>query len=210
MTEKQFFWYMLCNWSLVVATIVLSIVAIWGHMLRARWFGPRLRLRLHDRRGEVSKFSDGAMARFYHLLVWNERRAAPAHNVRVVVTAVFRPSADGAMTPTALSGPVQLQWQFQPSKPQFQTIGAESVCDLGYIRQGEEFTLALPSHPISLDPTLKAGHRMLVVVAALADECESNELRLEISSDGKWCEDADEMSKNLVVKDVTQASTRKK
>jgi hypothetical protein len=170
MTDCQFFWYMLCQWTLVLATLVLAAIAIWGHIIRARFFGPRLCVELKKTKGEMSQFSDGVLSRYYHLRVWNDRRAAPAHNVRVAVKGVFRPSADGTMTTSPLSGPIQLVWQFQGSKPQFQTIGAESVCDLGYVRQGEHFRLSVLQHAISFNPILAPGERMIVCIAAFSDE----------------------------------------
>ena len=139
MSDSQYFWYMVSQWAVAVGTIIVAIVALWGHIIRAHWFGPQLRLALKNPKGEVSMFSDGVVSRYYHLRVWNARRASPAHNVRVVIKALYRPNADGAMSQTSLSGPLQLSWQFQGSNPQFQTIGAESTCDLGFLRRGEPF-----------------------------------------------------------------------
>jgi len=191
---------MICQWTLAMATIGLAAVALWGHIIRARWFGPKLRIALQNAKGEASEFSDGVMSRYYHLRVRNKRRAAPAHNVRVVVKALYRPRADDTMISAPLSGPVQLAWQFQGSKPQFQTIGAESICDLGYIRQGEDFRLSALYHSISFNTILPAGQRMTVSLVALADEVESNQLDLQIAWDGTWSPDAEEMSTHLVVK----------
>jgi hypothetical protein len=147
-------------------------------------------------------FSDGVVSRYYHLRVWNERRAAPAHNVRVVIKTLYRPSADGTMSQTVLSGPLQLAWQFQGSNPQFQTIGAESTCDLGFLRQGEHFKLSTLFHHISFDPTVKKGQKMVVGLMALSDESESNELKLEIVWDGIWSDDSVEIVKHMVVKQL--------
>jgi hypothetical protein len=205
MTDCQFFWYMLVQIVLALSTIALAVIAIWGHVIRAKLYGPRLNIKLQNTRGNLSKFSDGVMSRYYHVIVTNSRRISPAHNVRVVVKAIFRPSADGVMHPTSLSGPVQLAWQYQSYKPQFQTIGAESICDLGCLREGERFTLSTLYRSISLDPALSAGNKMVVILIALSDEVESEELRVEIAWDGKWDEDSDAMARYLVVKPATIA-----
>ncbi len=207
MSETQFTTYMISQWVLVVGTLLLAAVALWGHLIRARFLGPRLQIALKSPLGEASKFSDGVLSRYYHLRITNRRRAAPAHNVRVVVKAVFRPRADETMVPAPLSGPVQLTWQFQGQKPQFQTIGAESVCDLGYIREGEDFTLSALYRAISFDPRLAGGQKMIVSLVALSDELESNQLNLEIAWDGDWSRDPKEMSRHLVIKEANDPAT---
>ena len=40
MNNEQFFWYMFSQWAVAAGTIVVAIVALWGHIIRARWFGP--------------------------------------------------------------------------------------------------------------------------------------------------------------------------
>ncbi|SRR6266702_1841998 len=207
MTNNQFFWYMVCQWILTVGTIVLAIVAIWGHVIRMKWFGPKLRIALKSAKGEVSMFSDGVISRYYHLSVWNERRASPAHNVRVVLRALYRPIADGTMSQITLSGPLQLTWRFQGNHPQFQTVGAESTCDFGYLRKGEVFNLSTLFHHISFDPTIGKGQKIIVSIIALADEVESNELVLEVAWNGEWSEDSDEMMKHLVIKECSRRLT---
>lgn len=203
MTDNQYFWYMVCQWTLSVGTIILATVAIWGHFIRVRLLGPKLLIALKYKKGAVSMFSDGIVSRYYHLRVWNERRASPAHNVRVVIKSLYRPKADGIMSQTTLSGPLQLAWQFQGSNPQFQTIGAESTCDLGYLRKGEHFQLSALFRNISFDPTVKEGQKLIVGLIALSDEGESNELKLEIAWDGIWSDDSDEIVNHLVIKQLT-------
>ena len=193
---------MVCQWVLVAGTITLAAVALWGHIIRTRWLGPKLRVALKYPKGEVSMFSDGVVSRYYHLRVWNERRASPAHNVRVVIRTLYRPKADGAMSQTTLSGPLQLAWQFQGANPQFQTVGAESTCDLGYLRKGEHFTLSALFPHISFDPTVKKGQKIIVGLVALSDKGESNELKLEITWNGMWSDDSDEIVKHLVIKQL--------
>ena len=143
------------------------------------------------------------MSRYYHIVVRNKRRISPAHNVRVVIQAIFTLSSDGTTKPLIFPGPMQLEWQFQKSRPQFQTIGAESICDLGYMRKGEDFTLCTLYRSISFDPVFSAGNQTTVTIVALSDEAESEELRLDIAWDGKWDDDSNIMSKHLVVKPIT-------
>ena len=210
MTKSQYFWYMVVQvaliyvkFGLVLCTILLAVIAIWGKAIRAKYYGPLLNIELSDSKGNQSIFGDGIMSRYYHIVVRNKRRLSPAHNVRVVIRGILRLSSDGTMEPTIFPGPMQLAWQFQAFKPQFQTIGAKSFCDLGYIRKGEDFTLSILYGSISFDKTLSAGKQMTVTIVALSDEVESEELRLEVAWDGKWDDDSNIMCKHLVIKSVT-------
>ena len=202
MNDNQFCWYMISQWAIAIGSIVVAIVALWGHVIRARWFGPKLHLTLKDSRGEAVMFSDGIPSRYYHLRVWNDRRASPANNVRVVIKTIYRPNADGTLSQVPLSGPLQLAWQYQGSTPQYQTIGAESTCDLGYVRQRESFRLSTLFHHNSFDPTVQQRQKVIVDLVALSDEGESNELKLEIAWDGIWSEDSDELVRRMVVKQL--------
>lgn len=206
MNDCQFFWYMVSQWAVAAGTIVVAIVALWGHVIRARWFGPKLCLVLKNPKGEVSMFSDGVVSRYYHLRIWNERCGSPAHNVRVVIKELYKPNAAGTMSQTPLSGPLQLAWQFQGSNPQFQTIGAESTCDLGFLRRGEPFTLSTLFRHISFDPNVQPRQKAIVVLVALSDEGESNELKLEIAWDGVWSDDSDEIVRHMVVKPLNRGT----
>lgn len=202
MHDNQFFCYMTSQWAIAIGSVVVAIVAVWGHIIRAHWFGPQLKLALKDSRGEFVMFGDGVPSRYYHLRVWNERRASPANNVRVVLKAIYRPNADGTMSQVPLSGPIQLAWQYQGSNPQYQTIGAESICDLGFLRQRESFRLSTLFHHNSFDPTVQAKQKTIVDIVALSDEGESNELKLEIAWDGIWSEDSDELVRHIVIKKI--------
>jgi hypothetical protein len=206
MNNCQFFWYMVSQWAVAAGSIAVAIVALWGHVIQARWFGPRLRVALKNPKGEVTEIRDSfVVSRHYHLRVWNERRRTStscAHNVRVVIKEIYRPNADGTMSQTPLAGPLQLEWRFQGFNPQFQTIGAESICDLGLLRKGEPFTLSTLFRHFSFDPNVQARQKVIVVLVALSDEGESNELKIEIAWDGSWSEDSDEMVKHMVVKQL--------
>jgi len=202
MTDDQFFWYMVVQIALALGTIALAVMALWGHTIRMKLYGPKLKIELKNIKGTQSQFPDGVMSYYYHLRVKNENRISSAHNVRVVVKDLRRFDVNGNMKSESPSGPLQLVWQLQRYKPQYQTIGAESICDLGFIRKGENFQLSTLYRPISFDNSLLSNQKMLVVLVAQSDEVESNELRLEISWNGKWSEELDAMSKNLIIKTV--------
>ncbi len=202
MTEKQFLIQTVIQIATVAATLLLGVIAIWGDFIKAKLLGPRLRLSLFDSEGERINLADGTNARYYHLRVTNARRSAQAKNVRVVVTKIVRPAADGSIPEETLSGPVQLIWQHGHSIPQYPTVGPSLNCDLGYLLKDKGFNLTLLFVPNNVDSKVIANQKIRVQAIAVSDETESNPLTVEITWDGTWTEDAKEMRKHMVVKEI--------
>jgi hypothetical protein len=196
-----------------VGTLLVAVLAIWGDLIKSHITGPKLVISLHDPQGEPTKMNDGKKARHYHLKVSNKRRWAPAKNVRVVLTNVIKPAADGSYPSESLSGPLQLQWQFSQTHQQYSFIGPDDICDLGYIKEGDKFYLLPYIWPLNFDGALEAKQKMRVDVIAIADNTESNVLHLAMEWDGTWSNDTLQMKKKLVIKEVKQRKsykTRKK
>ena len=202
MTNTQFWIRTAMQIASAVAAIVFFVRLGWGDAIRARLVGPRLALRLFDPHGERIDIGDGSNARCYHLRVENKRKAARANNVRVVLTKVRRPAADGSFPPDSLPDPIQLTWQHGQSMPQYPAIGPAINCDLGCIIKGKGFSLSPMLVPNNLDIQLRPNERMVVEAIAISDETESDPHCIEISWNGSWSEDAGEMATHFVVKEI--------
>jgi hypothetical protein len=185
----------------VIGTLLIAALAVWGEPIRARIVGPRLALRLNDPQGEKTNFGADMPCRWYHLRVVNSRRSAKASNVRVVLTKIARPGADGIFRPITLSGPVQFQWQNGKYRDQFPSVGPAINADLGHV-SATGFALGLMFVPNNIDPMVRAGERLRIELLATSDQVESKPLALEISWNGKWADDAREMQSNMVVKEL--------
>ncbi len=188
----------------VIATLIVACLAIWGDVIRARWVGPKLTLHLFDPQGEKINLTDGTPSRWYHLRVTNDRRSAYAVNVRVVLTKVSRPSADGSIHPTLLSGPLQLTWQHGHSLPQFPTLGPALNVDLGFVTKDGVFRLTPWFVPNNLNVDVRPGERVVIEALAISDQSESLPICVEVAWDGNWSEDAAEMGTHLVAKEVAR------
>jgi len=198
-------WGLVLQGLLVIATLAVAIMAVFGDSIRAKYWGPKLRLKLHDPEGEsiLVRESSGKMvpARYYHLKVTNERRSVSARNVRVMLTQIIKPTLNGTFPQQRLSGPLQLKWQHPEFHVLFSTIGPDDICDLGHVIQDRSFVLLPYIVPNNFEGFLKAGERMRIEVIAVADNAESAPLSLEISWNGKWSDDTEEMKKNFVIKE---------
>ena len=193
-----------------IGTIAVAILAIWGDRIRyVIGLRPKLDLTLIDPEGEFVNIGisvDGSTtpARYYHLKVSNKNRWSPATNVRVVITGIAIPAADGQYVSQGLTGPLQLTWRFDKFHPaMYSTVGSDDICDLGGIKQGEKFSLTPYIFPNNFQGHLEANRRMLIEVKAIADNAESRTVCIEISWDGKWEDDTKKMAEHLVVKEVS-------
>ena len=195
-------------WSLIVqglvgvGTLLLAAVAIWGNLFRSWLSGPKLRVSLHDPTGELITLKDGRRARYYHLRVTSHRNWAPAHNVRLLLTKIFQPAADGRLVDRSFSGPLQLTWQFPEFHPRFSFIGPDDICDLGSIIKGERFAITPYVVPNNFTGYVGSNQRIQVEVVAVADNGQSQPIRLEIAWDGTWSDETEEMGRHLVVKEA--------
>jgi hypothetical protein len=195
----------------VLISTVIAAMAIWGDFVRSCLAGPRLTIGLVNPEGERTVDEDvrGGVAvrstpvRYYHLRIQNQRRSAPAKNVRVVLTRFSRAGADGVFREQALTGPLQMKWQFPKISPREQTLGPDQTCDLGFLLQGGPgLNLACWVTPRNLNTTVTANDRIRVELRAVAENAESRPLYVEIAWDGTWVEDSVEMRRHLIVKAV--------
>jgi hypothetical protein len=190
-----------------VGTIAVAILAIWGERIRhLLGLGPKLVLELHDPQGEPIDVSTEPgkpiPSRYFHLRVSNKNRWSQATNVRIVVTGLTRPAADGQPVSQPLSGPLQLEWRYANLHPQYSVVGPDDICDLGHLYRGDKFRLSPYVFPSNFAGTLDRNQRLGVEVKAVADNAESKPICIDISWDGEWSDDTLDMAGHLVVKEV--------
>ena len=195
------------QWVSAIVSAIIAILAIWGEFIRSQLAGPRLAVTLLNPDGEKTVWTGPGIApkptRFYHLRIKNGRRWAPARNVRIVLTGLARTGADNSFASLPLSGPLQLQWQFAQTSPQYPVIGPDHTCDLGHGESDSGFSLSTYVTPNNFRRMIAGNQRMRVEIRGLADNGESEPLFLEIAWDGEWSDDTVEMRRHLIVKAVT-------
>jgi hypothetical protein len=197
------------SWNLIIqgvigfGTLVLASIAIWGNLVRSWLSGPKLKVRLLNPLGELITLSDGTPVRYYHLKVTNGRRKSAARNVEVLLTKIFQPAADGSWVDRSFSGSLQLTWQFPLYNQRYPLIGPDRVCDLGCMVRGQRFNLTPYTTPNNFTGFVEANQSIRVEVVAAADNGESKPTLIEIVWNGRWSDEAEEMRRYLVVKEVT-------
>lgn len=186
-------------------TVLVAILAIFGDLFRRR---PKLELSVHTPGGELTTVSNGSgtktPALYYHVRVRNMRKSVPARHVRLVCTKVSRKGPNGTFVLEPETVEAQLCWIFPKAHPQFPIIASEDTCDLGHlVKDGDRFALLPYMWPNNFRGFVSANETICVYLIARADNYTSKKpYILEISWDGIWVDDRDEMKCHLVVKQL--------
>lgn len=186
-----------------IGTVAVAIMAIWGNWVRARLAGPQITLALRDARGDVNPRNDGTREIYYHVVVRNRRRWSPAEAVRVLVVGLAKRRPDGSYFAEPLVVPLQLTWAFPTFHELFPTIADSDTCDFGAVdERSGRFRLSTYITPNNFRGYITAGEAMRVTLVASAHNGNSEPLVLEVSWDGRWSAELDEMQRHLVIKPV--------
>jgi hypothetical protein len=198
------------NWGqvaqIVIAlfTIILAAIAIWGDAIRRRFLPPGLVLSEHNFDGDFNTGRSGKRIIYYHLKVEN-KKSSPATKVRVLCEAVSRRKADGVTFQTEpLVVPMQLNWSFMNFQELMPTVGPERIVDFGYLVEGSnQFIISLLATPGNFKGQVGANETLRYRIVATADNLtKTSPMFLQVSWDGKFDFDKDEMSKHLVIQKV--------
>ncbi len=201
--EESIF-YLITQVFIAIGTIIISILAVWGDKIRSYIAGPKLKFGLHNPLGDITLRGDGRRTIYYHVKVNNERRWAAARRVRILCNSISKKAPDGSFVQEPLIIPVQLTWAFPTFHEILPTILADDICDLGYLDEGSNtFKLSIYIYPNNFRGFIGANETMRVGLIAAADNFISkSSYALEISWDGKWSSDLNEMRKHLVIKQI--------
>jgi hypothetical protein len=187
-----------------IGTLLIAVLAIWGEQIRYYVAGPKLRIRLHDPEGGLTTFTNGSKARYYHLKVENRRPHAPATRVKIMMREYHSCGPDGNFIRDAAHIPIQLEYAFpnDPNHDPRPTIGSSVLCDIGLVREGDNFRFTTYIIPNTFKNVIKPNERVRIFVRAEADNALSNKLGFEIAWSGNWKEDTQQMAKNLVIREI--------
>ena len=199
-------WRIVLDVATALLTLIAVSVALFGQAFRAKFFPPKLTLRLADRLGEATRarfdppnaaphVEDG---RYYHLRVENRRRWSPATDARVVLLQLEEPGPDGRWQ-VRWTGNIPLQWRHGDVLPIFRVIGPVTFADLCSVVVTEGFRLHTLISPYVLHTVRPTATKLALTVQAHSAESNSDPLRIEIAWDGGFHTGAQEMRQHLTV-----------
>lgn len=190
-------------------SVILAIIAIWGDAVRRWLLPPKLELREHNFKGDfnIATKPDGGKFRaiYYHLKVANTRWWSPANKVRVLCEAVSRRKADGtSFQLETFVVPMQMSWSFMQYQELLPTIGPERFVDLSFLAENSNsFVISLVAIPGNFKGFVGPKETLRFMFVAAADnQIKSQPLYIEVSWDGQFHFDKEEMRKHLVISKV--------
>jgi len=207
-------WQLLFDGLIALGTIAVAVLAIWGDWFKHRLAGPDLSLVAHNFRGNATwiRFNVGQgeesgnafRAIFYHLKVVNKRRWVTVRNCRVLLLALHRKGPDGYFHKIPLV--VQLQYIWTPAEfaPILQSFNKEAILDFGKLMEGQKvFQPTLYVIPNNFNGFIGANESVRYTLQVTADNYSGDiEHVFEVSWNGQFSDNMDDMERNLIIKEV--------
>lgn len=187
-----------------IGTVAVAILAIWGDPIKDHFRGPRLCLRLVDPKGDLTVRGDGRKTYYYHVKVRNQRGRNVAKAVRVVLQGISRRTASGEFVNYPLAYRLPMAWApFEQSDTE-RTIVDESTCDLGNLMQADEaFRPSLIRTPNNFRGLVEKDCCVrFELVASGQNVFFPMPAVFEVSWDGQWTENQEDMHRHLVIRQV--------
>lgn len=187
-----------------ISTLLVAIVAIWGDWVRAKFAPPKLTIEKHNFRGSLTEFTNGKKVIYYHLKVINHRHWFSSRNCRVILKQIFKKGPDDGFHPVPYVVPLQFTWSPAEFTPPVITINKDQVLDLGCIVEDENFFRpTLYSYSNNFQGFVKANESLRYYLEIVSDNFVSKEPKIiEVSWNGQWSDNLDDMKQNLIVKEV--------
>jgi hypothetical protein len=190
-----------------IATLSVAFIGLFGSWLRFKIWPPKLTIRLADEKGtpttlvffdKTTNQQSQTPAFWYHVQVDNETRWNPVTELYIFLLLIEEKDASGAFK-AVWQGRAALGWRHE-ANPQPKKIGYTSECDLCHILENPRQVCFSPIFRGQVRDCYTEKFKIAVTLQARGLEAESNSLRIEISWDGNWSADKEELSRHLVVK----------
>jgi hypothetical protein len=187
-----------------IGTVSVAVLAIWGDKIKDRAFGPRLSLSLGDPKGDLTLRSDGKKVYYYHIKVRNQRRRNAATGVRIQIKGMSRKTAGGEFVASPLMYRLPLRWTLMEPGDSERTIVDESTCDFGNLTELDStFRPALMVTPNNFRGYVeKDACVRFELVAAGQNVLSPESAFFQVSWDGQWTQNQEEMQRHLIIKEV--------
>jgi hypothetical protein len=193
----------IANIFTAIGTVAVAILALWGDQIRDWLLGPRLKLSLVDPKGDLAVRTGGGRVYFYHLKVKNSGRTA-ASGVRVHMRAFSRRTPAGNFIAEPLVYPLQLVWTPKSLGETERTIVDESTCDFGFLGETDNcFWIAALVAPNNFNGVVERNACVRFKLVATGVNILSRfPTILQVSWDGVWTGNQEEMQRHLIIERV--------
>lgn len=191
----------------MLGTFLIATIALFGPWLR-NWIAPPnltialasvegwpSTLRIYDQAAKQTHSTPGI---WYHVRVDNSTRWNPVTELYIFLLSVEERDAAGNYQ-RVWNGRAALGWR-SDANPQPKKIGYTAECDLCHILKNPLQIGLSPIIPGEVPGPYTEECRIALTFQARGLERDSDLLRVEVSWDGKWSDDREQMMRHLVVR----------
>ena len=148
---------------------------------------------------------NGTWTWYYHAVITNKCPKAPAKNCRVTMRRMQRRTANGSFADLRIPTALQFQWSHPDVTPPTPEVTSDRTLDLGFVDENtDRVHPALYSYPNNFDGAVMSGQCLRYHLDIEADNFVSKKSTIiEITWNGEWSRDRDEMSENVTVCEVS-------
>jgi|SRR3972149_11441899 len=189
---------------IAIGTLAVAIIAIWGDWIRSKLL--KLSIQSHNLRGIVTRFTNGPRVIYYHLKIINDRSWMSAKNCRILLRSIYRQGPNREFQPIQLPVPPQFVWSPAQVTPQLITLTRSEIIDFGRLTEGAtQFEPVLYWYPNNFQGYIQQNEVVRYCLDIIAEGYTSNRYYvLEVAWNGKWCDNLDEMSQNLIIREIPE------
>ena len=196
-------WSLIINAVLAAGVIGIALIAVFGDWFRQMIFPARLNVEILDKNGELTILDSGHHVIYYHLRIINTKSII-VRNCRVFLKKIQKRQANGQFDDLPMSVPTRFIWTPSETSPEGVDIVTEQVVDFGYIiDNAKEFKPTVTPIYNSFKGNLAQNESFIYYIEIIADNYRSRKLiGIEVSWDGKWPENLNDMHRSLVIKKI--------
>ena len=195
----------ICALLTATGTIAVAIAAIWGDYFRSKMFAPKLSLESCNLHGSLTNRANGQRTIYYNLKVCNYGWA-PGKNCKVMLVGLHRKGPDGNFHAVSLIVPQQFCWSPSEFSPILNTVVHSNVVDLGFIDEAaNRFSPALYYYSNNFSGFVGPDECVRYSIQIEAENYGISRIYVyEVSWNGRWSSNLDEMNQYLIIKSITQ------
>jgi len=194
-------WSLILNSLTALGLFTISLIALFGGWIRKKIFPASLAVEILDKNGELTILDNGQRVIYYHLRIIN-RKPVIVQKCRVFLKKIQKLNASGQFEDIPLSVPPRYFWTPSETSPEGVDIVMEKIVDFGYIiDNGKDFKPTVTPILNSFKGNLSIHDTYRYYIETVAENYHPRKFTcVQVSWDGKWTEDLNDMHEHLVIK----------
>jgi hypothetical protein len=195
------FWDWLFLIITTIATFGLFIYAAFGESIKKRWYSPKLVIEDNCLDCALTADNKNIPVYFYYLKIKNLKPLNLAKNCRLILHSA-RKYINNKEVQVKIFVPLQFIWIPSETTPYLINITEKGTVDFGKIFKGwSSYSPCLNVYPNNFDGYVYQNEKVIYYIKIEADNFYSEKIyEIEVSWDGVWDDDIEEMKKHLIVK----------